>query len=435
MAGDINFNRPILIGGTPSSGTTLLSVMLDAHPEIFCGPETGLLCHPFVFTDAPDMFKEKALRALAAGGRVDDPGYWNLEHGFCPYSNFGYENTLPYYGFDYERLAALVKESSDQREWLNRFFAPGVRKLGKQYWAEKTPPNLYAFQAFLEFFPEGKVVYMIRDGRDVVCSLMSRGFGFKRAVSIWMVEMLICLSIERHPRVFSVRYEELVRHPRTTLEKFLSFLEVSMEVERVLDYKHYTGRDLKNNVNFRSSWRSRPFEGLNEASVGRYRKEMSSCLQVLFYAMEVGDVPFLRGVRGVRGKELLKRLGYEVGKIEDCDPESLLHHLSKEDVLTTGDQYRNPWVFQEKWTRVSGTNLADEYKEEKNLSWLRCEEWLKIMNRIWSDKFQAEREEKKKIKKERDAIEYSYSKLRGAIEAFPGYRLIKSAAGFLKRNR
>ena len=32
-------NSPIFIGGAGRSGTTLLRVILDSHPEICCGPE------------------------------------------------------------------------------------------------------------------------------------------------------------------------------------------------------------------------------------------------------------------------------------------------------------------------------------------------------------------------------------------------------------
>ena len=34
---------PIFLGGCPRSGLTLLRVMLDAHPEISCGPDSGVL--------------------------------------------------------------------------------------------------------------------------------------------------------------------------------------------------------------------------------------------------------------------------------------------------------------------------------------------------------------------------------------------------------
>jgi len=38
-------NSPVIfIGGVPRSGTTLMRVLLDAHPDIRCGEETRF-CH------------------------------------------------------------------------------------------------------------------------------------------------------------------------------------------------------------------------------------------------------------------------------------------------------------------------------------------------------------------------------------------------------
>ena len=36
-------NKPIFIIGCPRSGTTLLRVILDSHPNICCGPETHII--------------------------------------------------------------------------------------------------------------------------------------------------------------------------------------------------------------------------------------------------------------------------------------------------------------------------------------------------------------------------------------------------------
>jgi len=37
---------PILVGSAPSCGSTLFSTMLDAHPQVVCGPELNLVSHP-----------------------------------------------------------------------------------------------------------------------------------------------------------------------------------------------------------------------------------------------------------------------------------------------------------------------------------------------------------------------------------------------------
>jgi len=47
-------DKPILVASPPSSGSTLLAVMLDNHPLISCGPETSLMGNP-LFYNKPNM--------------------------------------------------------------------------------------------------------------------------------------------------------------------------------------------------------------------------------------------------------------------------------------------------------------------------------------------------------------------------------------------
>jgi hypothetical protein len=50
MEGNSTAQRPIFRVGCPSSGTTLLQSILEAHPNISCGQETDFLvsCRPIV---------------------------------------------------------------------------------------------------------------------------------------------------------------------------------------------------------------------------------------------------------------------------------------------------------------------------------------------------------------------------------------------------
>ena len=71
---------------------------------------------------------------------------------------------------------------------------------GKRFWAEKSPPNLYAMPLFLQRYPQGKAVVMAATGDDVVCSLLQRGFTLCEACSIWLVETALSLMLREHPR-------------------------------------------------------------------------------------------------------------------------------------------------------------------------------------------------------------------------------------------
>jgi hypothetical protein len=75
-----------------------------------------------------------------------------------------------------DELAALPEEESARR--FHRIIER-VRRLGlarRLRAVEQTPETSFVLGAALRAYPEGKAVHMVRDGRDVVCSLLEKGW-------------------------------------------------------------------------------------------------------------------------------------------------------------------------------------------------------------------------------------------------------------------
>jgi len=73
-------------------------------------------------------------------------------------------------------LARLPEEEAARR--LRRTLER-VRRLGlarRLRAVEQTPETSFVLPAALRAYPEAKVVHMVRDGRDVVCSLLAKGW-------------------------------------------------------------------------------------------------------------------------------------------------------------------------------------------------------------------------------------------------------------------
>jgi hypothetical protein len=179
-------DAPVFIVGCQRSGTTLLRLMLDSHPEISCGPET---------------------RFLADLGRITG-SEWER------FSLYGFPKE-----YWYQRFADL----------FGGFQHDYAAARGKRRWADKTPMYALHLDLLDAVFPDAQVVHIIRDPRDVVISHRER-FGYwsaLKAVAKWprYVEQARMLGGQLgHERYHEVRYEALVRDPATTMRALLTFL-------------------------------------------------------------------------------------------------------------------------------------------------------------------------------------------------------------------
>ncbi|KAG1696930.1 Protein-tyrosine sulfotransferase [Nymphon striatum] len=192
-------NMPIVfIGGMPRSGTTLIRALLDAHPHIRCGEETRVI-----------------------------PRVLNLKH---MWSKSEVEATrLAEAGITTEVLDAAL--AAFILEIIARHGEPAPRLCNKD------PFTLRSAIYLNGLFPNSKFVLMVRDGRAVVHSIISRkvtitGFNlsdYRQCLTKWnsaMQNMHTQCSKLGPELCIHVYYEQLVLHPKLWLERILNFLDV-----------------------------------------------------------------------------------------------------------------------------------------------------------------------------------------------------------------
>jgi hypothetical protein len=113
-----------------------------------------------------------------------------------------------------------------------------LRHRGKPRWVEKTPANVHHIDVLVRLFPHARFINCVRDGRDVVCSLLEAEWfsprfpgRFPRAVVVWVraVEAGRRAAQVLGSKYLEVRYEEIVRNPERVIRSVLEFAEEPWE--------------------------------------------------------------------------------------------------------------------------------------------------------------------------------------------------------------
>lgn len=156
------------------------------------------------------------------------------------------------------------------RQYVEQVGAEGVTWFG-----EKTPRHLRYYGRILELFPEGRIMVIYRDGRDVALSLAAAPWGpsdvyyhFAR----WLVDLTWQARVERDggSRVCFVKYENLVARPADELQRLAAFLDLPYEAPMA------EGRGKAGDLLEREQgWKARAVEPITTTRAERWRKELS----------------------------------------------------------------------------------------------------------------------------------------------------------------
>lgn len=211
---------PFVIG-VGRSGTTLLRLMLDAHPDLAIPPETRFVPRLIRAAGKPGATPESLVELLAA------------ERNWADFGLDGAEVR--------ERLRAAPQ--LDGAAAVRAFYTAYAARFGKARWGDKTPPYGSRMPLIANALSEARFVHVIRDVRDVAASwkrFRERRGDDPLSVSHWahvwsqtIVETRIKARKVAH--YLEIRYEDLVAAPEQTLRRVCALIELPYD-ERMLDY-------------------------------------------------------------------------------------------------------------------------------------------------------------------------------------------------------
>ncbi len=177
-----------------------------------------------------------------------------------------------------------------------------IRKIRKRFAAEmgqarlfveKCPRSILRIPFIRKVFPEAKIIHIVRDGRDVACSLLPgiggdewrhlkppnwqelfrNERGIMRCALTWKTVMDIALQDLQEVPHLLVRYEDLVAHPQETASRLLKFLDLP-EHPAVFDFC----RRIQNQTegSYQAQKQVKWFRNDHSVRIGRWRENMTA---------------------------------------------------------------------------------------------------------------------------------------------------------------
>jgi hypothetical protein len=255
---------PVFVGGTGRSGTHAMARMLGQHSAYhYFSREMRFHTDRGGFPDllsgelGPEEFvanmRGRFWRRTGADGEPRGL-YAKLDRQ-------AYDGALERFLRDYEEDVRRACE-----RLMHALVDPVARKAGKPTWIEQTPPTVAAAETLHAIFPQMKIIHMVRDGRDVACSVIRKPWGpasVTGAIDWWDERMREChAATSRIPAesYYIVHLEDLAERKRPrTYKRVLRFLGIEDETR----IRRYFRREIS----------------AEAANVGRWKTELSESEQ------------------------------------------------------------------------------------------------------------------------------------------------------------
>jgi Sulfotransferase family len=94
---------------------------------------------------------------------------------------------------------------------------------------EKTPKHIHRLDMIRDLVPGARFILPVRDGRDVVASLVKRHSTVDRAINRWIRDNRIVLAARDAPDVHVYRHEDLVRDVEGTLRGICEAIDLPFD--------------------------------------------------------------------------------------------------------------------------------------------------------------------------------------------------------------
>jgi hypothetical protein len=284
--------QPLLLTTLGRTGSTWLTRLLGQHPRIVT--YRPFQCEPRVASYWMDILKdlsEPSSYRLSVTPSDISTRYW-----WCGDRSNGSSPPIVNINMDAEMSQWLGSESIESlaafcQGRIEAFYLKAAQiqnQAQPAYFAEKFLPNL-ATERIWQLYPKAREIILVRDFRDMVCSIFSfsaklgfAAFGRHRAKSDEeyihqlrdSASALLQAWLRRSDEAYLLRYEDLIRQPQETLHLVLNYLGIESDeatIQGMLDQALALTPDLQE---------GHKTSGGSEESIGRWRRDLHPDLRV-----------------------------------------------------------------------------------------------------------------------------------------------------------
>lgn len=212
---------PFFIVGSARSGTTMLRLMLNAHPEVAVPPESRFVVELYKDHDVVDV--EPLLGELAQHNQFRQ---WELP-------------------IEAVRSELGNVQRATYSNVMRAAYTAYARHKGKSRWGGKTPRYVEDIDLLSRIIEDARFIHLIRDGRNVALSYADVPFGPKtvpRAADLWARRVTAGRRAGRRlkRRYIEIRYEDLVDDAVGEIRTLCAFLDLEFDL-RMIEYTKGAG--------------------------------------------------------------------------------------------------------------------------------------------------------------------------------------------------
>ncbi|NOR20051.1 MAG: hypothetical protein GQ538_08205 [Xanthomonadales bacterium] len=135
-------------------------------------------------------------------------------------------------GIKYGEFHWLSREQVSKAEFFEHI-GSGIDRLyssrsGGQRWVEQTPHYVCNYPGLSDMFPDAKFIHIVRDGRQVVCSMQKMfGWSFIKSMRMWKRHAKAGDDFNRqgYDNFLQIKYESVVTNPQQVFKQIYDFIE------------------------------------------------------------------------------------------------------------------------------------------------------------------------------------------------------------------